>query len=65
MRMDPGKIASVLTSIRAFIIAEERGKGIEKATGSSAWKKQADLRYRLSVYKRYLDNENIIISQSL
>jgi hypothetical protein len=32
---------------------------------SSAWKKQADLRHRLSVHEGNLDNENIIISQSL
>jgi hypothetical protein len=34
-------------------------------SSSSAWKKQAHLRYRLSPQKGYLDNENIIISQSL
>jgi hypothetical protein len=32
---------------------------------TSAWKKQADLRYGLSLQKGHLNNENIIISQSL
>jgi hypothetical protein len=33
--------------------------------GYSAWKKQANLKYRLSVQKRYLDNEIITITQTL
>jgi hypothetical protein len=46
-----------LIQLRRFVAASPEGR-----PGSSTWKKQTDLRYRLLIYKRYLNNENIINS---